>query len=90
MAATSCRGPCHVAEPSEPTGGYDGCLDMSRATSLSARSSEPSAVARNKIAELQLRVELERVLRLQKETELEQQRREHLLTASKSGGAGAK
>lgn len=59
-------------------------------TPSSIRSSEPSAVARNKIAELQLRVELERVLRLQKETELEQQRREHLLTASKSGGAGAK
>ena len=39
-------------------------------TPSSIRSSEPSAIARNKIAELQLRVELERVLRLQTEAEL--------------------
>ena len=44
-------------------------------TPSSIRSSEPSAVARNKIAELQLRVELERVMRLQKESELEEERR---------------
>lgn len=56
-------------------------------TPSSIRSSEPSAIARNKIAELQLRVELERVLRLQKETELEQKRREGLLSR---GSAGAK
>ena len=56
-------------------------------TPSSIRSSEPSAIARNKIAELQLRVELERVLRLQKETELEQQRREKLSALSASGSA---
>ena len=61
---------------------------LSWRTPSSIRSSEPSAIARNKIAELQLRVELERVLRLQKETELEQQRRENLL--SQGGSMGGK
>ena len=51
-------------------------------------SSEPSAIARNKIAELQLRVELERVVRLQREMELEQKRKDGLIkeTSSILGG----
>uniref|UniRef100_A0A7S0Q169 Uncharacterized protein n=1 Tax=Coccolithus braarudii TaxID=221442 RepID=A0A7S0Q169_9EUKA len=44
----------------------------------SIRSSEPSTIARNKIAELQLRLELERVVRLERENELETQRRRNL------------
>ena len=47
-----------------------GLTNLSLRTPSSIRSSEPSAIARNKIAELQLRVELERVLRLQTEAEL--------------------
>ena len=92
-------------------------------TPSSIRSSEPSAIARNKIAELQcaprppgsaslspfagidtteligrvrarvrlhrLRLELERVLRLQREHELEEQRREKLLSGKKSGAPAA-
>lgn len=62
---------------------------LSAATSLSwrtpstIRSSEPSAIARNKIAELTLRLELERVLRLQRETELEAQRSENAKAKAK-------
>ena len=51
---------------------------LSQRTPSLIRSSEPSAIARNKIAELQLRVELERVARLEREHELELQRRERL------------
>jgi len=47
------------------------------------RSSEPSGIARNKLAELQLKLELERVLRLERENELEQQRRINLQLKSK-------
>jgi len=47
---------------------------MSYAAPSSIRSSEPSTIARNKIAELQLRLELERVMRLEKETALEAER----------------
>ena len=65
------------------TGDDDEGLSMlSMRTPSSIRSSEPSAIARNKIAELQLRLELERVLRMEKEMEVEQQRKE-LLLASK-------
>ena len=42
------------------------------------RSSEPSAIVRHKLAELQLKLELERVLRLERENELENQRRINL------------
>ena len=58
-------------------------------TPSSIRSSEPSAIARNKIAELQLRVELERVLRLQKEAELEAERREKVSALSGQQKQGA-
>ena len=70
-------------------GGDDMRSEISGVTSLSwrtpstIRSSEPSEIARNKIAELQLRLELERVLRLQRETELEDQRRKTAVEDSK-------
>jgi len=53
-------------------------------TPSSIRSSEPSEIARNKIAELQLRIELERVVRLQREMELEAKRKEHLVKEGSS------
>jgi hypothetical protein len=47
---------------------------LSWRTPSSIKTSDPTEIAHNKIAELKLRVELERVLRLQKEAEWEQQR----------------
>ena len=46
------------------------CISLDSGPST-IRSSEPSAIARNKIAELQLRLELERVQRLERENELQ-------------------
>jgi hypothetical protein len=68
-----------------------------RGAPSSIRSSEPSEVARNKIAELELRLKLERVreleLRLQREKELEAQKSLSLarITAEQTGAkAGVK
>ena len=69
-------------------GGQDGLSTLSWRTPSSIRSSEPSAIARNKIAELQLRVELERVTRLQREMELEQQRKDGLIKDAGSALGG--
>jgi len=65
-----------------------GMSALSWRTPSSIRSNEPSEIARNKIAELQLRVELERVVRLQREMELEQKRKDGLIkeTSSILGG----
>ena len=52
-------------------------------TPSTIRSDDPSAIARNKIAELELRLELERVVRLERENELEDQRRQTLEAESK-------
>lgn len=61
-----------------------GVTSLSWRTPSTIRSSEPSEIARNKIAELQLRLELERVLRLQRETELEAQRAQNLTLQAKA------
>lgn len=52
-------------------------------TPSTIRTDDPSAIARNKIAELELRLELERVVRLERENELEAQRRQTLEAESK-------
>mmetsp|Transcript_43171 Transcript_43171/g.107657 ORF Transcript_43171/g.107657 Transcript_43171/m.107657 type:complete len:125 (-) Transcript_43171:318-692(-) len=44
------------------------------------RSSEPSVVQRNKLAEVELRLELEKIKRLEKEAELELHRRQALMS----------
>ena len=46
------------------------------------RSSEPTVVARNKLAEVELRLELEKIKRLEKEAEYEAQRRKALISQS--------
>ena len=61
-----------------------GVTSLSWRTPSTIRSSEPSEIARNKIAELQLRLELERVLRLQRETELEAQKAQNLALQAKN------
>ena len=68
----------------------DGQSALSWRTPSSIRSSEPSEIARNKIAELQLRVELERVVRLQREMELEKKRKEGLIKEGSSLLGGGK
>mmetsp|Transcript_76 Transcript_76/g.245 ORF Transcript_76/g.245 Transcript_76/m.245 type:complete len:178 (-) Transcript_76:294-827(-) len=62
----------------------DGQSAISWRTPSSIRSSEPSEIARNKIAELQLRVELERVTRLQREMEFEKKRKDGLIKEGSS------
>ena len=63
---------------------------LSWRTPSTIRSSEPTEIARNKVAELQLRLELERVVRLQKEVEMENKRKARLLQKEqKSAIAGS-
>mmetsp|Transcript_39819 Transcript_39819/g.68297 ORF Transcript_39819/g.68297 Transcript_39819/m.68297 type:complete len:134 (-) Transcript_39819:283-684(-) len=53
------------------------------------RSSEASTVARNKIAELELRLELEKIKRLEREAELESLRSQELAREAASSIAGS-
>ena len=59
---------------------------LSWRTPSSIKTSDPTEIAHNKIAELKLRVELERVLRLQKEADWEQQRLDALSEKASSIG----
>ena len=60
-----------------------GISGISGRTPSSICTADPSCIARNKIAELELRLELERVVRLERENELEDQRRRTLVAEGK-------
>ena len=62
----------------------------SQRTPSTIHTDDPSAIARNKIAELELRLELERVVRLERENELEAQRRQTLAEAESKLASQAK